>query len=60
MEKFRVEKNEYVSKTIRVPSGLFSETDHLSRQKGIPFNQLVIQCCRYAMSHLADDEGGRA
>ena len=56
MEKFRVEKNEYVSKTIRVPSGLFSEMDHLSRQKGIPFNQLVIQCCRYAMNHLADDE----
>ncbi len=56
MEKFRVEKNEYVSKTIRVPSGLFSEMEHLSQRKGIPFNQLVIQCCRYAMNHLADDE----
>lgn len=56
MEKFGVEKNEYVSKTIRVPSELFSEMEYLSQRKGIPFNQLVIQCCRYAMNHLADDE----
>ena len=56
MEKFRVEKNEYVSKTIRVPSGLFSEMDHLSRQKGIPFNQLVIQCCRYSLNNLEDSD----
>ena len=57
MEKFRVEKNEYVSKTVRIPSGLFAEMECLSRREGIPFNHLVIQCCQYAMRHLADDRG---
>ncbi len=55
MEKFKVKKKEYVCKTIRIPRELFLQLDALLGDKGISLNQLVIQCCQYALSHLDDD-----
>lgn len=52
MKKFRVQKKEYVRKSIRFPRALFLELDSLSRAKGIPMGQLVTQCCRYALANM--------
>ena len=40
---FQVKKPEYVNKTFRMP------------QKDVSLNQLVTQCCRYALDHLDTD-----
>jgi len=56
MDKFKVQKREYVSKTIRIPRDLFSELDMLLHEKEVSFNQLVIQCCQYALDHLDDNQ----
>lgn len=49
---FRIEKQEYVNKTFRVPVELARELECLAQQKDISLNQLVIQCCKYALDNL--------
>ena len=50
---FHVEKTEYVNKTFRMPSELVKEMACLAQKEGISLNQLVIQCCRYALDNLS-------
>lgn len=49
---FRVEKTEYVNKTFRMPAELVRELECLAQEKQVSMNQLVIQCCKYALSNL--------
>lgn len=51
---FQVEKPEYVNKTFRMPVELVRELERLAQEKGVSMNQLVVQCCRYALDHLAE------
>lgn len=51
---FRVNKPEYSNKTFRLPNDLISELETLAQEKEISLNQLVIQCCRYALSNLEE------
>lgn len=53
---FRIEKTEYTNKTFRLPVPLVTELEHLAQAKDISVNQLVIQCCRYALENLEDKE----
>lgn len=53
---FRIEKPEYTNKTFRLPVPLVSELEKLAQAKDISVNQLVIQCCRYALDNLEDRE----
>ena len=58
---FQVKKPEYVNKTFRMPRELVQELEALAQQKDVSLNQLVTQCCRYALDHLdTDGEIGRA
>ena len=45
------------NKTIRMPDTLIEKLEKLAAQNDISFNQLVIQCCEYALENLnsADD-----
>lgn len=54
--KFIIEKNESVNKTIRLPVKLIKQMEDKAYDYGISFNQLVLQCCKFAMAHLSDDE----
>ena len=47
---FRVEKTEYVNKTFRMP------LERLAQDERVSMNQLVIQCCNYALDHLDKEE----
>lgn len=49
---FQVKKMEYTNKTFRMPSDLVNELETLAQNKEVSLNQLVIQCCRYALDHL--------
>ena len=53
---FVVRKPESLNKTIRMPRTMIEQMEHIATHKGISFNQLVIQCCEYALDNLGDDE----
>ena len=49
---FQIQKPEYTNKTFRMPSDLVAQLEQLAQSNDISLNQLVIQCCRYALDHL--------
>ncbi len=49
---FKVTKPEHINKTFRMPVELVSELEKLAQEKEVSLNQLVIQCCQYALRHL--------
>lgn len=53
---FRVEKTEYVNKTFRLPLDLVQQLERLAQNERVSMNQLVIQCCNYALDHLEPEE----
>ena len=48
---FKVEKEEYVNKTFRMPVNLVKELELLAQKEGVSLNNLVIQCCRYSLAN---------
>ena len=53
---FKVKKQEHINKTFRMPVELVASLEELAAKKEVSLNQLVIQCCAYALAHLADDD----
>ena len=49
---FRVEKPEYVNKTFRMPLALVQDLERIAQEEQVSMNQLVIQCCNYALDHM--------
>ena len=49
---FQVKKIEHANKTFRMPCDLIDQLEKLAQEKDVSLNQLVIQCCRYALDHL--------
>ena len=52
MEMFKITKIETVNKTFRLPLKLVEELQTIAQNKGVSLNNLVQQCCEYAMKHL--------
>ena len=53
---FEVKKPTASNKTIRMPDEMIEKLEKLAAEHDISFNQLVIQCCEYAMEHLKSDK----
>lgn len=53
---FKVEKTEMVNKTFRLPAALIEELSILAQNKGVSLNNLVRQCCEYALKHLDHED----
>lgn len=53
---FRVEKTEYVNKTFRLPLELVQKLERLAQGQHVSMNQLVLQCCNYALEHLDEEQ----
>lgn len=49
---FKIQKIESMNKTVRMPTDLIHSLEHLANCHDVSFNQLVVQCCRYALEHL--------
>lgn len=49
---FKIKKIESSNKTIRMPNDLIEELEHLANSNDISFNQIVLQCCQYALENL--------
>ena len=45
-------KNANTPRTIRFTETLFAELNKVAGENDIPFNLLVLQCCRYALDNL--------
>ncbi|WKY44855.1 YlcI/YnfO family protein [Eubacteriaceae bacterium ES2] len=53
---FVVKKPVTITKTIRLPEELIKRLELVATDKDISLNQLIVQCCDYALKYLADEE----
>ena len=53
---FEIKKPSSSNKTIRMPDNLIEKLEKLAAQNDISFNQLVVQCCEYAIDNLKSPE----
>lgn len=49
---FKIEKPEMVNKTFRLPVDLVERLSSVAQNQGVSLNNLVKQCCEYALSNL--------
>lgn len=56
IEMFRARKPESANRTVRMPVELIEELNFLAQAKGISFNLVVSQCCRYALAELSPEQ----
>jgi len=53
---FKIEKPEMVNKTFRLPLELVERLCTVAQNQGVSLNNLVKQCCEYALSQLDSDD----
>lgn len=59
MKMFKIDnemKSADIPRTIRFTETLFDELHEVSAKNGISFNLLVLQCCKYALENLDENE----
>ncbi len=49
-------KSANVSRTIRFTESMFEELNIIAQKNHISFNNLILQCCKYAIEHLENQE----
>ena len=52
---FEIKKPSSSNKTIRMSDNLIEQLETLAAKNDISFNQLVVQCCEYAVDNLEKD-----
>lgn len=52
---FKIQKEEYINKTFRLPLNLVNQLEVVAQQEKISLNNLIVQCCRYALENLNKD-----
>ena len=52
---FKIKKTEYINKTFRFSSELITTLETIAQQKDISLNNLVVQCCEYAIQNIDTD-----
>ena len=56
MGTFKIKKTEYINKTFRIPEELSIKLEALAQRKGVSLNNLVVQCCEYAINNIEDED----
>lgn len=51
---FEIKKPSSSNKTIRMPDSLIEKLEFLAAKHDISFNQLVVQCCEYALGNMIE------
>lgn len=49
---FIIKKPTSSNRTVRMPDELIERLSKIATKQNISFNQLVIQCCEFALEHL--------
>lgn len=50
--EFKIEKPEYVNRTFRITKELADTLSKIAQREEISVNELVVQCCNYAISNM--------
>ena len=53
---FEIKKPQNSNKTIRMPDEMIEELQKIADKNNISFNQLVVQCCEYALKNISQTE----
>ncbi len=56
---FKIEnefKSANVSRTVRFTEPLFEKLNKVATKNEISFNLLVLQCCKYALDNMSEEE----
>jgi uncharacterized protein with GYD domain len=53
---FKVVKPEYTNKTFRMPTELVKSLGQIAHDMGVSMNNLVVQCCEYAIANIGSAE----
>ena len=53
---FEVKKTEHINKTFRMPTDLVQKLEVLAQNKNVSLNNLVIQCCEYALNNIEQSD----
>ena len=56
MLKLQKGYEEYITKTFRLPKEFVEQLEKLAYDNHLSLNQLVIQCLKYAIDNLSDNE----
>ena len=51
---FKIKKTEFSNKTFRLPQELIIQLETIAQAKQVSVNNLVIQCCEYALNNIDD------
>lgn len=54
--QFKIEKTEYVNRTFRITKELSETLSKIAQQNEISVNELVVQCCNFAISNMANSD----
>ena len=52
----KVKKTEYVNKSFRLPTDLVKRLEVVAQNKNVSLNNLVVQCCEYALENIDNSE----
>ena len=52
---FKIKKPQSSNKTIRMPDDLIDKIQVLADSNDISFNQLVVQCCEFALESMEEN-----
>ena len=53
---FKVNKPEMVNKTFRMPAELVERLNKVAQSQKVSLNNLVCQCCEYALDNLSEQK----
>lgn len=53
---FQIKKTEYTNKTFRIPTELVKRMETIAQEQNISLNNLVVQCCEYALDNMTPDD----
>ena len=56
MVDFIIKKPKSSNRTIRMPDELIEKMGNIAAEQEISFNQLVVQCCEFALEHLQEEK----
>lgn len=55
---FKIRKYQCSNKTIRMPDDLIDKLQKLANTNDISFNQVVVQCCEFALENMNESDNG--
>lgn len=53
---FEIKNQQKSNKTIRMPNELIEKLQNIADKNDISFNQVVVQCCEYALDNMLNQK----